>query len=575
MNLLGNLDVESAKEAIEILKKVSKNKLVIIVTHNIEQMEQYATRIIKMHDGKVIENTEVKKVDKDIQVETSKYSKISLFNKYRLGFRNTFNVFTKFTLLFAVFLFITISVLVEYASFKSLEYELSQENYSYYFNDFSPNRVLIKKQDKSTFSDEDYEKIKAISNVDYIVKNDYLVDKDVIFYKIGNINDPFSSITFSGIIHDIDKFDGTLDLGRMPENENEVVVTCSKEHYNITNKLDQLINNNFSISTTNSYNEVAKASVVGIKYNDDDDNYIYDIYGGQELIDKLNLSVNRNFSTIRYLFNDKYTNINTFSVVPNKNVEKGKAIVNDDLKYQLSKGKINNQPISICVDNIFYEDKLDLKISGTYTKKNFTKVTGIEEFNNSIICINEEDYNSLYDKAPYQSSVYVKDVEDIDETCANLKDIGISPKKITDFAVQDNAAYKQVMKIVKLIVTFLLIIVLFFISYLIIKIILKSRNVYYTTLRMLGATFKSVKRILDIELFVNSNIAYFTVILIIYLVNANILKWSYIANLTSFIGFSEYVLVYVILVWMSRLISRRFARKVFKKSAISTYNEEV
>ena len=92
---------------------------------------------------------------------------------------------------------------------------------------------------------------------------------------------------------------------------------------------------------------------------------------------------------------------------------------------------------------------------------------------------------------------------------------------------------------------------------------------------MLGATFKSVKRILDIELFVNSNIAYFTVILIIYLVNANILKWSYIANLTSFIGFSEYVLVYVILVWMSRLISRRFARKVFKKSAISTYNEEV
>ena len=301
MSLLGNLDVESAKEAIEILKKVSKNKLVIIVTHNIEQMEQYATRIIKMHDGRVIENTEVKKVDKDIQVETSKYSKISLFNKYRLGFRNTFNVFTKFALLFAVFLFITISVLVEYASFESLEYELSQENYSYYFNDFSPNRVLIKKQDKSTFSDEDYERIKAISNVDYIVKNDYLVDKDVIFYKMENISDPFSSVTFSGIIHDIDKFEGKLDVGRMPEKENEVVITCSKNHYNITNKQDQLINNNFSISTTNSYNEVAKASIVGIRYNDDDDNYIYDIYGSQELIDKLNLSVNRNFSTIKYL----------------------------------------------------------------------------------------------------------------------------------------------------------------------------------------------------------------------------------------------------------------------------------
>ena len=59
----GNLDSESAKEVIEILRKVAKDKLVIIVTHNIEQIEQYATRIIKMHDGRIIQNTEIKKED--------------------------------------------------------------------------------------------------------------------------------------------------------------------------------------------------------------------------------------------------------------------------------------------------------------------------------------------------------------------------------------------------------------------------------------------------------------------------------------------------------------------------------
>ena len=52
MSQHGNLDVNSAKEVIEILKKVSKDKLVIMVTHNIEQVEKYATRIIKMHDRK-------------------------------------------------------------------------------------------------------------------------------------------------------------------------------------------------------------------------------------------------------------------------------------------------------------------------------------------------------------------------------------------------------------------------------------------------------------------------------------------------------------------------------------------
>lgn len=53
----GNLDTKSAYEIIELLKNVAKDKLVVIVTHNIEQVEKYATRIIKMHDGKMIQNT--------------------------------------------------------------------------------------------------------------------------------------------------------------------------------------------------------------------------------------------------------------------------------------------------------------------------------------------------------------------------------------------------------------------------------------------------------------------------------------------------------------------------------------
>ena len=61
----GNLDSESAKEVLEILKRVAKNKLVVIVTHNIEQVEEQATRIIKMHDGRIIQNTEIKRISKE------------------------------------------------------------------------------------------------------------------------------------------------------------------------------------------------------------------------------------------------------------------------------------------------------------------------------------------------------------------------------------------------------------------------------------------------------------------------------------------------------------------------------
>ena len=67
----GNLDTKSAYEIIELLKNVAKDKLVVIVTHNIEQVEKYATRIIKMHDGRMIQNTEIKNINEDSKITSS------------------------------------------------------------------------------------------------------------------------------------------------------------------------------------------------------------------------------------------------------------------------------------------------------------------------------------------------------------------------------------------------------------------------------------------------------------------------------------------------------------------------
>ena len=52
----GNLDVKSAEGIIKLLHEISKDKLIIIVTHNYEQVEPYVTRKIEMHDGKVVED---------------------------------------------------------------------------------------------------------------------------------------------------------------------------------------------------------------------------------------------------------------------------------------------------------------------------------------------------------------------------------------------------------------------------------------------------------------------------------------------------------------------------------------
>ena len=49
----GNLDSESAKSIIALLGEIAKEKLVVVVTHNIEELEGYATREIRIFDGEI------------------------------------------------------------------------------------------------------------------------------------------------------------------------------------------------------------------------------------------------------------------------------------------------------------------------------------------------------------------------------------------------------------------------------------------------------------------------------------------------------------------------------------------
>ncbi|WP_304970776.1 ABC transporter ATP-binding protein/permease, partial [Romboutsia ilealis] len=56
----GNLDSKNSLEIMNIIKALSKDKLVILVTHEIDLANFYASRIIKLQDGKIIEDYENK-----------------------------------------------------------------------------------------------------------------------------------------------------------------------------------------------------------------------------------------------------------------------------------------------------------------------------------------------------------------------------------------------------------------------------------------------------------------------------------------------------------------------------------
>ena len=61
----GALDTQTSVQIMEILRKISKKKLIIMVTHNPELAREYSTRIISVLDGRVVEDTHPYSLESD------------------------------------------------------------------------------------------------------------------------------------------------------------------------------------------------------------------------------------------------------------------------------------------------------------------------------------------------------------------------------------------------------------------------------------------------------------------------------------------------------------------------------
>lgn len=88
----GALDTETSVQVMELLKEVAHDRLVIMVTHNPELAEEYSTRIVKLKDGKIIDDSDPFIVDADGQ-EPPKHrnlgkASMSIFTAMSLSFNN-------------------------------------------------------------------------------------------------------------------------------------------------------------------------------------------------------------------------------------------------------------------------------------------------------------------------------------------------------------------------------------------------------------------------------------------------------------------------------------------------------
>ena len=216
----GNLDSVSGEQVLKLLHEISKNKLIIVVTHDYEQIQAYATRKIKMHDGEVVEDKKIKHADIITKVNDVKLKKMPFHTLLRFALRNLLSTPKKlFFLMLMQILVIGVFTIVYTDRISAIRETGLQQSQS--FPNVPETRVLVEKRDGSPFTESELNYFRNHPNVNRIHENSFRFYNDSRLFLRGDTS--FSYVTVRGT--DTEKSLSSQDLdGSRPVLENEIVV---------------------------------------------------------------------------------------------------------------------------------------------------------------------------------------------------------------------------------------------------------------------------------------------------------------------------------------------------------------
>lgn len=85
----GALDTATSVQIMDLLKEIAKDRLVIMVTHNPELAEKYSTRVVKILDGKIVDDTDpYDSKTEEVKEGKRKKTSMSFFTALSLSFKN-------------------------------------------------------------------------------------------------------------------------------------------------------------------------------------------------------------------------------------------------------------------------------------------------------------------------------------------------------------------------------------------------------------------------------------------------------------------------------------------------------
>ena len=246
----GALDEENSIKLLKILKEISKERLVLVVTHELKYIEEFSDRTIEIKKGKIIKdfynenNKEINKISNQ---------KTTLFEKYKISLKKIFKL--SFIFLKKNNLKVILSILI--TSFSLIFFSLSKSrnitNMEDKLNEIykkNQTNIIISKgyldeydngNQSIYFTNKDLDDIKnKYSDYNFIPVYNYRVDMHYSTNIIGN--DYLDNIVGTNVTEYSDNFNRykLLENSKIPTNDNEVLITkFVYEQYLIKKYLDE------------------------------------------------------------------------------------------------------------------------------------------------------------------------------------------------------------------------------------------------------------------------------------------------------------------------------------------------
>ena len=615
----GNLDVASAADIISLLASLSKDKLIIIVTHNYEQVEPYVTRKISMHDGRIAEDKRIapaatvnvalpEEKEPDTQnpsLREAKHDALTKKNTARLGARNAFSLPAKFLLLLFVFIFLSAGTFASYSAYIGMRDGLNTYTWGWVFENTSPNRVVLTKTNGGVFSDADLDEIKSLENISYIETHDLLTDAGF------NMSDDDSLSNYFGYdeYYNEDDFEykeidywintrvvgldamveGKFIEGRLPENENEALIMLMKDNFYVENKMESILNHTSYLAPyyvslpADGMNIPVK--IVGLAFFNEEPGtfgmyYEASLIMTDEGLDRMERVMMQNGSIIEAKVGDRILTVGAgyyddVWLFADESIPRGTVVV-PDFVGELADENAGGLSVGISGGEAVKKVSLRVRKSSFDRTKEFT-ITNIH-YDDNRIRINPSDLWELYN-APEQKQVSVILESPLyqAETRAELEALGYETLYLNETTDREDALSKTLTDAMRLVVLVFLLGVLFFVVYFITKLIMKSQNVYYSTVRMLGGSQKACSGTLLAELLVVFHIAFaicLAIMIKIAIAGSSILP-AYAVRLIRYINPADYVMLYLVVLVMTILLAYRYSSQMFKQTAMNAYREEV